>query len=251
MDQNIKNSLGERLDYTFSSGAANSRDGKWLVVLGHGLTGDKDRPVIVDTAEALNAAGFDTLRFSFAGNGASEGDFRKATISKETDDLSSVLNIAERNYPNIAYIGHSMGGAVGVIQATRDPRIRALISLAGMIDTRTFATTEFAEVTPDVGLMWDEPDCPLSTAFMHDLCETLQNLAPLADCVVTPWLLIHGTADDVVLPQDTKAVQAMQGDAVQVVFIEGAEHSFDEPDHKSQMTTAVVDWLSQRRTLAS
>jgi alpha/beta superfamily hydrolase len=244
MNQLIKNSIGETLDYSFASGAADQKKPDWLIVLGHGVTGNKDRPIVVDTANALNIAGFDTLRFSFAGNGDSEGDFRDATISKEVGDLAALLDVISSVYPKIAYIGHSMGGAVGVIQASRDKRIQALVSLAGMIETKAFAKTEFAQETPDQGLMWAEESCPLSAKFMHDLCETIQSVAPLAECIRAPWLLVHGTADDLVRPKDTEQVQRFKGETAKVVFVEAADHSFNQPAHKAQMTQAVVDWLS-------
>lgn len=243
MNQTIQNRLGEQLDYSFHAGSADLRNEKWIVILGHGLTGNKDRPVITDTAKALNAIGFDTLAFSFAGNGQSQGNFREATISKEVGDLSSVIDAVAYSYPKIAYIGHSMGAAVGVIQATHDGRLKALVSLAGMIDTKTFATTEFSEETPDQGLMWGETDCPLSSSFMQDLCQTIGTVAPLADCVSTQWLLIHGTDDDVVRPQDSECVKDLQGDAVDLVYIEGADHSFSEPPHKEAMLKAVTGWF--------
>jgi len=246
MNQTIKNSLNETLDYSFAEGEKSRRNPDWIVVLGHGVTGNKERPVVVDPANALNAAGFDTLRFSFAGNGDSEGDFRDATISKEVGDLGSVLDTVSGLYSKIAYVGHSMGGAVGVIQAARDSRISALISLAGMVDTKAFAETEFGAETPDEGLMWEEEDCPLSSGFMRDLCETIGTVAPLAESVATPWLLVHGTADDVVLPKDTETVQRLKGDAVEVVFIDGADHSFNEPVHKAQLTETVVEWLKRQ-----
>ncbi len=244
MNPIIKNSAGETLDYTLTRGAGESPQSGWLVVLGHGVTGDKDRPLITDTAAALNAAGFDTLRFSFAGNGASEGDFRAATITKEAGDLDAVLSAVAPSYSNIGYIGHSMGGAVGVIQAARDSRISALVSLAGMIDTKTFAVTEFGEETPDDGMMWEEESCPLSSAYMTDLCDTIQSVAPRVGSVTAPWLLLHGTEDDVVLPRDTEQVQQIKGDAVQVVLVDGADHSFNHPAHKKQATDTVVSWLS-------
>jgi len=246
MNQEIKNTHNERLDYTFAEGAGERRKFGWLVVLGHGVTGNKERPVVADPAEALNEAGFDTLRFSFSGNGGSEGDFRDATISKEVGDLSAVIDAVSGMYRRIAYIGHSMGGAVGVIQAARDNRINALVSLAGMVDTKAFAETEFGEETPDEGFMWEEEDCPLSSAFMHDLCETIGSVAPHAESVAVPWLLVHGSADDVVLPEDTDRIKSMKGDAVKVVRIDGADHSFNEPPHKAAMIKTVTDWLSSQ-----
>jgi alpha/beta superfamily hydrolase len=246
MNQIIKNHLGETLDYSFTAGSAQAYKSDWLIILGHGVTGNKDRPVIRDTANALNATGFDTLRFSFAGNGKSQGDFRDATISKEVGDLAAVIDTASKTYQKIAYIGHSMGGAVGVIQASRDTRIHALVSIAGMINTKAFAQTEFGEETPDQGLMWEEEDCPLSAKFMHDLCQTIDNVGPLAECISVPWLLLHGTADDVVSPKDTDQIERLEKNTVKIVRIDGADHSFNEPKHKAQLTHAIVAWLSSQ-----
>ena len=90
------------------------------------------------------------------------------------------------------------GGAVGVLAAAKDDRIKFLISLAGMVSTEKFYDTEFREETPDTGCMWDEPDCPLSSAFENDL-KGIHSTAPQAAQVTVPWLLVHGTEDDVVL----------------------------------------------------
>jgi len=247
MQKTIKNPFGETLDYSFAPGAGDRQQADWLVVLGHGVTGDKDRPVLVDTAEALNAAGFDTLRFSFSGNGASEGAFETATITKEADDLASVLDAVAPSYPKLAYIGHSMGGAVGVIQASRDARIHALISLAGMVDTKAFAEAEFADVTPDKGCMWDDEECPLSSEFMDDLCQRVKTVAPLAANIHIPWLLVHGTADDIVPPKDSEQIKAIKGDAVTLRTIPEADHSFERSDCKAALCAAVVDFLKDLR----
>ncbi len=246
MNDPIVNSSGEKLDYSFAAGAGNARQAGWIVILGHGVTGDKDRPVIADTAEALHAAGFDTIRFSFAGNGQSEGDFRQATVTKEVGDLNAVLDVVCSHYRRVCYIGHSMGNAVGVLQAARDPRINCLVSLAGMVDTKSFAEAEFGSEIPDAGTMWDDEDCPLSSAFMRDMCETVHTVAPQAGSISVPWLLLHGTADEVVNPRDTDLIERTTGAAVEVRRIDGAGHSFDEATHKQALTEAVVSWLRRQ-----
>jgi len=244
MNQTIQNSLNEQLDYTFAPGIGTEKRSGWIVVLGHGVTGDKDRPVIADTANALNAAGFDTLRFSFAGNGESEGDFGDATISKEVTDLGAVLDTVAGTYSRIVYIGHSMGGAVGVLAASRDKRIDALVSIAGLVNTEAFAKTEFANVRPGQGCMWGDEHCPLSVAFMRDLCETIRTVAPQTETIQIPWLLIHGTADDVVLPKDSNQIKSLKAEAVTLLPVPGADHSFEAPAHKAEMTQGVTRWLS-------
>src|SRR5688572_12986102 len=123
----IRNAQGQRLDYTYHHAREGARE---LVVIGHGVTGNKDRPFVVALAEGLAKAGIPSLRFSFSGNGTSQGKFTESTITREVADLGSVIDaIAERQ---ICYVGHSMGGAVGVLRAAQDQRIRALVSLAGM-----------------------------------------------------------------------------------------------------------------------
>lgn len=246
IDKPILNPAGERLDHRFETASVAPRHDGWLVVLAHGVTGNLDRPVVADTARALNEAGFDTLRFSFAGNGASDGDFELAVPTKERDDLGAVIAAATAaGYRRIAVIGHSMGAAVAVLRASNDPRVSALVSLAGMVDTRRFAQAEFGDVEPGRGTMWDEPGCPLSQAFMDDMCATIDSVLPQARAVSVPWLLVHGTADDVVLPQDTELVRELRGADVEVVLIEGADHSFGEIAHKREMTAAVTGWLGK------
>lgn len=240
----FKNRHGEALHTESTKGKADAHRGNVLVLLGHGVTGNLDRPIVAETAQALNDTGFDTLRFSFSGNGDSEGSFTESTISKEVEDLISIIDQVGEHDRKLIYIGHSMGAAVGVLAAAQDHRIQALVSLAGMVETRTFAMTEFGQETPDEGLMWDEPDCPLSSAFMEDLCQTVVSVLPQAERISVPWLLVHGTADDVVLPKDSEAIKVLKGDAVTLVEVEGADHSFSEPQHRSAQTKAVVDWLN-------
>jgi len=237
MREEIVNRLGERIDYTYLEGDGAKR----IVILGHGVTGNKDRPFLVLLSEQLAAAGIATLRFSFSGNGASGGDFIDSTISKKVDDLGSVLD-ALAGY-EICYVGHSMGGAVGVIRASEDDRIRYLISLAGMVHTKAFAEREFGEVTPDAGTMWDDQDCPLSQAYMDDL-SAIDTVVERGSRIAVPWLLVHGSEDDVVPLQDSHDMFARAHEPKQLVVIDGAGHVFND-DAAPQMVAAVMEWVKR------
>jgi alpha-beta hydrolase superfamily lysophospholipase len=233
----IRNSQGEKIDYTYHEGDVDSKN---IVVIGHGVTGNKDRPFVVALGEALGAAGVNALRFSFTGNGDSEGRFQDCTISKETADLGAVLDALEGR--NVCYAGHSMGGAVGVKRAASDDRIKQLISLAGMVDTAKFAQTEFGEETPDEGCMWEEKSCPLSSAFMNDMAE-IGTVVELGAEISVPWLLIHGTEDDVVLIQDSHDIFAKANEPKELCVIEGCSHVFSEAAHAQAMIEKVVAWV--------
>ncbi len=236
----IRNPKGERIDYTFHAGAPSATR---LLVIGHGVTGNKDRPFILALASNLADVGIPTLRFSYSGNGSSEGRFAESTISKEVADLGSVLD-SVKGY-EIGYAGHSMGGAVGVLRASQDLRIRFLISLAGMVHTRAFAQREFGAVKPDHGFMWDDTECPLSQSYMDD-ASLIDSVAPKAKSITVPWLLIHGTEDDVVPIQDSKDILAQAGPNASFQSLPGTNHVFSGESNTAAMITVVREWLKAR-----
>jgi pimeloyl-ACP methyl ester carboxylesterase len=232
----ILNSLNERLNVDFHQGTHLGA----MVVLGHGVTGNKDRPLLVAIAKGLAKNGWPCIRFSFSGNGDSVGKFEDSNITKEVDDLLSILNTVPQE-KRIAYIGHSMGAAVGVKTAVRGMAIQCLISLAGMVDTAGFVKREFGDVVPGKGYMWDDENCPLSETYVNDLNQ-INSILPDAVEVICPWLLIHGTEDDVVPIEDSRQAFEAARCEKKLIEIPGAGHSFDEESYG-----AIVDridlWL--------
>jgi pimeloyl-ACP methyl ester carboxylesterase len=247
MNAHIKNTQGEKLDYAFHGDASALNR---IVLIGHGVTGNKDRPWAVALAEALATAGVNALRFSFSGNGESEGDFRESTISKEVADLGAVIDaVKDAGYGEVMFAGHSMGGAVGVIRAAGDSRIDKLISLAGMVHTAKFAEVEFADQTPDQGLMWDEEGCPLSSTFIDDM-KMIDSTLSLGSQIQIPWLLVHGTEDDVVPIEESREIfSSTSGSGLaqnrQLIELPGAGHVFAE-DGLPAMIDAVLGWVRQQ-----
>ena len=236
MFSEIRNEHGERLDYTLHKG-----EGDRIVVIGHGVTGNKDRPALVALAEGLAAAEISTLRFSFSGNGDSEGAFTDSTITKEVADLGSVIDML--NGYSVCYVGHSMGGAVGVLRTATDARIQALVSLAGMVHTKAFAEREFGDATPDAGFMWDEPDCPLSQAYVDDMA-TIDSVAKRASEFDVPWLLVHGTEDDIVPIGDSHDILQHANEQTELLELPGVDHVFSK-DGTAVMVEKVVAWIDQ------
>ena len=103
MDAEIRNAQGERLDYAFHAAKSHS---PFTVVIGHGVTANMDRPFVSVLAASLAKAGIPALRFSFSGNGDSQGDFREATITKEVADLGVVLDALEGERKHIICSTH-------------------------------------------------------------------------------------------------------------------------------------------------
>lgn len=238
MFSDITNPHGEKIDYEFHEGTKGSRD---LLVIGHGVTGNKDRPFVLGLAEAVAEEGMPVLRMSFSGNGDSGGRFEDCTISKEVQDLKAVLDAIQPSGLSVTYAGHSMGGAVGVLAATSDSRIRHLVSLAGMVNTQDFYQREFSEEIPDQGCMWEDRSCPLSSSFMEDM-KAIGSVASKATSIEIPWLLVHGTADDVVPIEDSLEIHGLAKEPKRLVKVPEADHVFSG-ESLSQMSEAVIGWL--------
>lgn len=232
----IRNPSGERIDHHFHP--AERRDS--LVILGHGLTGNMDRPLLVAVAEGLAARGWPCLRISFSGNGESEGRFEDSNITKQIGDLKAVLDSVP-DYVRIVYAGHSMGGAVGVLTAAADLRIRALVTLAGVTRAAEFAQREFGGLVPGKDCLWEDEAFPLSAALMDDFA-TIGSTLEAAGKVLQPWLLIHGLEDDLVPPQDSRDAHAAANCVKCLLEIPAAGHVFDDTSYPL-IVDAVDAWL--------
>jgi fermentation-respiration switch protein FrsA (DUF1100 family) len=235
MQDLIRNAQGERLDYTFHAGA---REGGPIFVIGHGVTGHKDRPFLIALAEGLARSGIAALRVSFSGNAGSEGRFEASNISKEVEDLGAVLDALPNRV--IGYAGHSMGGAVGVLRASRDARIRYLVSLAAIVHTRAFVERAFGQLTPGSGLMFGKPGCVLTQAYLDDL-RTIDSVVDQAGQITVPWLFVHGARDPLVPIGDTHDAFARTRAPKQLVVLDEADHVF-EPGLTAHMVAAVTEW---------
>ena len=138
---------------------------------------------------------------SFAGNGESEGRFEEAVPSKEVGDLGSVVDaLTAWGVTTIAFAGHSMGGAVGVMRASVDPRINCLVSLAGMVHVDAFMRAQFGHLTPGAPML-EKPECPWSPNLADDAAR-IGSVTAQAARIRVPWLLVHGDADELVPVQD-------------------------------------------------
>ena len=237
MYTHIRNPRGQHLDATHHLAEGDRRG---TLVIGHGVTANKDREWAVVLANAAAKAGFDALRFSFAGNGASGGSFLDSFPSSEAIDLGAVVDAVQgAGRGPVTYVGHSMGAAVGVLQASVDPRITRLVSLGGMVHTADFVRRKFEGLAPGA-LMWDKPECPISQAFLDDMAR-VGSVLPVAPRIRVPWLLVHGDADAVVPVDESREIAAKAGGPAKVVVLPGADHVFT--DAAELAASRVVDWL--------
>ncbi len=107
----------------FNKGKAVASDGsdleRPLVMLCHGLMMNCGQNPIMGVAKIFNEAGYDTLRFDFRGSGKSSGLITEMTPLTEVNDLLSVISYVRAMGRRIILCGHSLGGLVSLITASR------------------------------------------------------------------------------------------------------------------------------------
>ena len=241
----IHNEQGERIAFDFTAASEQAIGKAPLVVIGHGLTSDKDRPWSRALSDALAAEGVASIRIAFSGNGESEGRFEDSTITKEVGDLRAVMKQLQSDLPYapIAYIGQSMGGAVGLLHAVRSDDLRALVSLAPLTHTAEFAERMFGNL--EYGdVMLEKPHCRWNPALAEDL-RRIESVLSAAAQVAVPWRIVHGTADDVTPIDFSRELVTAAPPGTDLVELEGVDHSFSGVGIE-QLVEAVVPWLVPR-----
>jgi uncharacterized protein len=214
----VESTTGARLAGRFFPGTKRA-----TIVLTHGYGGTQDE--MLPVADALHRKGYTVFTYDTRGCGRSSGEITFG--AREQDDLISVIDyLASRpdvDTERIGALGFSMGGATTLLAAARDPRIKAVVADSAWKTAKSW-------LRPSLSAVFLHPRdhfSALSLAFAeHRTGVDLDDLRPvdaMRSLSRRPVLLIHGSADDVVLPAD--AVALAEADAgAELWRIEGAGH---------------------------
>lgn len=150
--------------------------------------GTMHNKVIYSIAMALNQIGFATIRFNFRGVGRSSGSFNHGI--GEQRDVEAVMDHFHKLYPDAMKVigGFSFGSKVGLMAATRDDRVAAILGAGVTVDVADFG-------------------------FLNEY--------------ERPKLIVQGTLDQYGQPDSVKEWFRYLRDPKKLVFIDGAVHLFD------------------------
>jgi uncharacterized protein len=104
--------------------------------------GTMHNKVIYSIAMAMNQIGYATVRFNFRGVGRSLGTFNHGI--GEQRDVEAVIDHYNQLYPDAMKVvgGFSFGAKVGLLAASRDERISAVIGVGVTVDIADFGFLE-------------------------------------------------------------------------------------------------------------
>lgn len=116
---------------------------KALIILCHGLTGDRSGPqrILCNWARQLCENGYLVVRFDFRGSGDSSGLFEETTFCSMEEDLKTVINWSYSNFQfsHLVLGGLSMGGLIALKVMNQYSACKALFLFSSDIrDSPTF-----------------------------------------------------------------------------------------------------------------
>ncbi len=264
------------LDYTLlADGRA-----KPVVVFCHGFKGFKDWGHWQAMAVAFAKRGYCFVKFNFSHNGTRPETpldfsdleaFGRNTYGKELYDLKAVLDrlysgrlieeSQEANPTRICLTGHSRGGGIALLQAARDPRIKALVTWASV------ARLDYSWQDPQRIRQWEKEgvlyafntrtkqQMPLYFELYRDFQahQKAYDLCRAASSLRIPYLIVHGSKDPAVSPEAAHRLKQCKPSA-ELAILEGADHVFGGrhpwrekslPPHSLQVIDRQISFLAK------
>lgn len=234
-------------------------DSKAVVIMSHGFTADRhERGLFDKAANAFNKNGYTVLNFDFSGSGESEGQVIKP--SAEVKDLRSAVQfIKDKGFSPIALLGVSFGGYVTAkIYPSIAKDIQTVILWAPVVNKKqnpeSYFRPEQQKELADTGIMTVKDDAMARKTLYADReffdvwrsVEPEEILAPIK----CPTLLVHGTADELVLPEGSqKGIRYLSPES-RLELVDGAGHGRRMGEEGlAQFIQVTNQWLAEHLPL--
>jgi len=182
--------------------------------------------LLLPIAPYLHEAGYHTLFLDARNHGLSEHD-DFASLPRFAEDLEvGITWLRDReDVTAIGVAGHSVGGGAAILAASRDPEIKAIVSMSAFAHPREMMANQLrlTRLPGQVAgtLLW-----PMEKLIGH----RFDDFAPLARIaeVACPVLVVHGDADKIIPVKDAFRLFEAAPDG-QILIVPGGEHSSLEP----------------------
>ncbi|MEV6135214.1 alpha/beta fold hydrolase [Nocardia sp. NPDC051990] len=230
-----------------------------VVLLVHGITVDMDEGggMFVRLAQQLVSQGFDVVRFSFRGHGASGGTQQRVTIAGECLDLQTAVTAVRERFAGqrMSIVAASFGAVSTALSLSWLDDLYRLVLWNPVLDLRrTFLVPELAWGEENFGVAGQK--CLADNGFLlvdgefqlgRVLFTEFAHYRPLDDfrAADVPTLIVHGDHDTAV-SYDVAAQAARSRSHTTLHTITGSDHGFDSRAREDQAISTTVDWLVEQ-----
>jgi len=218
------------------------------LVLCHGFpTGPGGAATSAQTYPALadrltTETGWTVLTFNFRGTGTSEGNF---SLGGWLTDLGAAVDrLVAEGVSGVWLAGSSTGGALAICVAAADARVRGVASLAAPATFDVWAAhpRRFLEHARQMGVIHDRTFPENLDGWAAELSD-IRAVDVVGRVPPRPLLLVHGTDDDAVPPQDARTLATATGGRADLRLVPGAGHRLR---HDPRAVAYLLGWMERR-----
>jgi len=211
-----------------------------LVVM-HGWSGNAE--MMLPLAEPLHAAGYALLLIDARCHGRSDDD-SFASLPRFAEDIEAAVSWlagqAEVDARALGVIGHSVGAGAALLAASRQPAIRAVVSVAAFAHPAAMMRRWLASK--------HVPFWPFGAYILayvqHVIGYRFESIAPCRTIarVGCPVLIVHGLEDGTVPVEEARQIHAARaGDAVELLLVPGSHDDYGEIAAPTEALCAFLD----------
>lgn len=222
------------------------------VIMLHGFGGRKNEPHIKGLCEDLAKNGFAAICFETAGMGESEGSVEEFLMSNYYNDVDVIYEYFSKleyvDSERIGLAGHSMGAVLTLLYAAKNIGIKALCAISPF--------SKFSNAHLDISLEeWKEKGfypkqkpngeiVQIPYAFVEDADKA--EVLELVRSLIQPKLIIIGKADEVVVPEDTRAIYDNAAEPKELLELDGIGHKYKKnPEQVALINEKVVAFFKK------
>lgn len=240
-------SEGLRLGAHFARPSGNARVPGLLVLPGFprgpggaASLGNTDQTLCDRIARESGWAG---LTFTFRGTGVSEGDF---SIEGWLADVRAAVDAfaARPDITGVWIAGFRLGGTLSIMTAADDLRVRGIATFAAPASLHTWVQDPkwFLAYARRTGVLRTDGFPPDPVAWTRAIAN-LDPVGAAARIAPRPWLLMHGSDDDVVPIEDARRLAAAGGGCVEMRVVEHGAHRLR---HDPRAIACLLGWLDRQ-----
>jgi pimeloyl-ACP methyl ester carboxylesterase len=193
------------------------------IICCHGHSGSKADNLGIGTN--LWRAGYNVLLFDFRGRGDAD-PWPHTLISREVDDLLAAVAYARQRSPQapIGVVGYSMGAAVAILAAAREPAIAALVadsSFTAGADVVAHGVRSTLRIPPRPLVLAADEVVSRRHGYRFSQARPIDAISKIAP---RPVLIIHGANDSITPASHAHALYAAAGEPRQLWVAPEVEH---------------------------